>query len=64
METTGKQKQSRRKIMASYSFILYAQHIGSKKNPTAPKILDSLNKLMQRTANENATGPINIMIVM
>ena len=37
METTGNQKQSRRKFMASYSYILYAQHMGSKKQTYGPQ---------------------------
>ena len=32
------------------------QHIGSKKIHATPKILNSLNIMMQRTKNENAAG--------
>ena len=32
------------------------KHIGSEKTYGPPKILDSLNTMMQRTANENAAG--------
>ena len=38
--------------------------ISDLKENAAPKILDSLNKMMQRITNENAVGSINIMIVM
>ena len=36
--------------------MLKMSSISDLKRPTAPKILDSVNAIMQRTANENAAG--------
>ena len=38
------------------NYVKNKQDIGSKKTRATPKMLNSLNIMMQRTANENANG--------
>ena len=52
-KSVDKSKTVRR---SSQILVKNEQHVGSKKTYAAPKMLKSLNIMMQRTANENANG--------
>ena len=55
-ETADRQKNCPSEKLWSNHVTVKMSSISDLKRPTAPKILDSLNKMMQRTANENAAG--------